>query len=88
VRCEKRRPSGTAKYSRVYMACQRNRTSENVCGQYFAAPSRSSPTSKATAEIPRDFAVANRRDATQCKTIVAAHRCLPRLRRKREAKHQ
>jgi hypothetical protein len=27
-------------------------------------------------------------DATACKTIVAAHRCLPRLRREREAKHQ
>ena len=40
VRCELGRPSGTAKYSRVYIACQRNGTSENVYGQYFAAPSR------------------------------------------------
>ena len=40
VRCKKSQPSGTAKYSRVYITCQRNGTSENVCGQYFAAPSR------------------------------------------------
>src|ERR1051326_91704 len=46
----KRLPSGTAKYSRVYIGCQRNRTSEIVCGQYFAAPSRSSPISKGTAD--------------------------------------
>ena len=39
VRCNRGQPSGTAKYSRVYMACQRNGTSENICGQYFAAPS-------------------------------------------------
>jgi hypothetical protein len=39
VRCEEGLPSGTAKYSRVYIACQRNGTSENICGQYFAAPS-------------------------------------------------
>jgi hypothetical protein len=48
VRMRKRLPFGTAKYSRVYIACQRNGTSEIVYGQYFAAPSRSSPVSKGT----------------------------------------
>ena len=46
-------PSGTAKYSHVYIACQRNGSSENVCGQYFAAPLGSSPTSKRTADPSR-----------------------------------
>jgi hypothetical protein len=62
VRCEKKRiPSGTAKYSHVYIACQRNGTSENICGQYFAAPSGVVADLETPPLIPRDFAVANHR---------------------------
>ena len=89
VRREGGRPSGTAKYSRVYIRCQRNGTSENVYGQYFAAPSRVVadlrwPPQKSLA-ISRLLTIEMRRNSH---TLVAAHRCVPRLRRKREAKHQ
>ena len=47
-------PSGTVQYSRVYMACQRNRTSENVYGQYFAAPSKVVADLRVAPQIPRD----------------------------------
>src|SRR6266513_3882324 len=61
VRGKKGQPSGTTKYSRVYITCQRNGTSENVCGQYFAAPSRVVADLGTPPQIPRDFAVANHR---------------------------
>jgi hypothetical protein len=53
VRCELGLPSGTAKYSRVYIACQRIGSSGIVYGQYFAAPLGSSPTSNGTADPSR-----------------------------------
>ena len=53
VRCEQGLPSGTAKYSRVYIACQRIGSSGIVYGQYFAAPLGSSPTSNGTADPSR-----------------------------------
>ena len=81
-------PSGTAKYSHVYMACQRNGTSENIYGQYFAAPSKVVADLRCLSQIlsDRDLSTVEMRRCTQ--GLVAAHRCLPRMRRKREAPHQ
>jgi hypothetical protein len=63
VRSGRGKPSGTAKYSRVYTECQRNRTSENICGQYFAAPSRVVADLRAHRRSVA-IAVVDRRDAT------------------------
>jgi hypothetical protein len=62
--------------------------SEIVCGQYFAAPSR------VVADLRWPAADLSDRGSSPVEmrrcmyTLVAAHRCLPRMRRKREATHQ
>src|SRR2546429_76502 len=71
VRCNKGQPSGTAKYSRVYITCQRNGTSENVCGQYFAAPSRVVADLRWLPQILSD----------RCLSTVEMRRCIRNRRR-------